>query len=175
MKTFEEQFTAWVDGRLSAEERATFERELPAHPEAGSDRAAALQLGELLRAQPAPPLANADFFSHQLRERIARDGADSVAPAPARSWYRLPLFRYGAASAFGLVIALAFFDSTRLDQGPVASDAPAYVAEIIDAHPADPSIYVSTVHSAASDGATVLWLDGLDYVPGDRKLVSDVR
>ena len=50
MKTFEERFTAWVDGQLTGEALAAFEKELAAHPEATADRDAALKIGELLRA-----------------------------------------------------------------------------------------------------------------------------
>ena len=45
MKTFEEKFTAWVDGRLTGAELAAFERELESHPEALAEKEAALDLG----------------------------------------------------------------------------------------------------------------------------------
>ena len=38
MKPFEEQFTAWTDGKLTGEELAAFERELAQHPEAAADK-----------------------------------------------------------------------------------------------------------------------------------------
>ena len=39
--------------------------------EAAAERADARKLGDLLRAQPAPKLGNADFFNHQIMQRIA--------------------------------------------------------------------------------------------------------
>ena len=36
MKPFEEQFTGWVDGKLTGAELAEFEKQLAEHPESGS-------------------------------------------------------------------------------------------------------------------------------------------
>src|SRR4051794_21482042 len=82
MKPFEELYTAWIDGRLTGEELADFERTLPDRAEAEADRAQAHSCGEFLRRHSAAPsLSNADFFSHQLMERIAA-GERLVRPAP---------------------------------------------------------------------------------------------
>ena len=80
MKTFEERYTAWVDGQLSGDALAAFEKELAAHPEAAEDRAAAQKLGDLLRNHAtAPALSNADFFNLQLQQRIE---AETPRPNP---------------------------------------------------------------------------------------------
>src|SRR3954462_6242973 len=82
MKPFEELYTAWIDGRLTGEELADFERALPDRAAAETDRAQAHSCGEMLRRHAvAPSLSNADFFSHQLMERIA---AEERVPRPAR-------------------------------------------------------------------------------------------
>ena len=38
MKPFEEQFTAWVDGKLTGAELAEFEKQLAEHPEAAAEK-----------------------------------------------------------------------------------------------------------------------------------------
>ncbi len=73
MKTFEEKWTAWVDGQLSGRELSEFEASLPDKAAAEGERAGALKLGELLKRElSARTLRNEEFFSHQLRESIAR-------------------------------------------------------------------------------------------------------
>src|SRR4026209_1930799 len=71
MKPFEERFTAWVDGQLSGDELAEFEKELAQHPDAASERAAAQKLTKLLREHStAPALTNAEFFNLQIQQHI---------------------------------------------------------------------------------------------------------
>ena len=84
MKTFEERFTAWVDGQLTGPDLAECEKELATHPEAAAERAEAQKLGDLLRAQHAPKLGNADFFNHQLMQRIAAETPRAAEPVRAR-------------------------------------------------------------------------------------------
>ena len=78
MKTFEAQFTAWVDDRLPADEHVAFERDLAARPDADALRAekrVARRLRDLLRENlHAPALSNPDFFNHGIMERIAAAG-----------------------------------------------------------------------------------------------------
>ncbi|PYL63206.1 MAG: hypothetical protein DMF24_01070, partial [Verrucomicrobia bacterium] len=72
MKTFEEKWTAWVDGQLSGRELSEFEASLPDKGAAEAEKAGALKLGELLKRElSARTLKNEEFFSHQLRESIA--------------------------------------------------------------------------------------------------------
>src|ERR1051326_3520558 len=73
MKTFEEKWTAWVDGELSGRELSEFEASLPDKAAAAAEKAGALKLGELLKRElSATALTNEEFFNHQLRENIAR-------------------------------------------------------------------------------------------------------
>src|SRR5437763_15568387 len=77
MKTFEEKWTAWVDGQLSGRELAEFEASLPDKAAAEAERASAQKLGKLLKRElAARTMTNEEFFSHQLRERIAQEGGE---------------------------------------------------------------------------------------------------
>ena len=69
MKTFEENWTAWVDGELSDAERAEFEASLDDRVAAEAEKNQAHKLGALLREQLQPrAMGNEEFFHHQLRE-----------------------------------------------------------------------------------------------------------
>src|SRR6266487_180237 len=72
MKTFEEKWTAWVDDQLTGRELSEFLASLPDRAAAEAEKQNAKQVGSLLREQ-AMALSNADFFSHQLRERLDRE------------------------------------------------------------------------------------------------------
>jgi hypothetical protein len=167
MKTFEERYTAWIDQRLSPEEQALFEKELESLPEAARDRTEAHRLGELLRKHGAAPgLTNADFFNHQIvhRIRFAETFHESSRP---RTWWRWSLPQLVVAGATALLLAFVLFQMmippTRSPATASGGGAP-YFAEVVDAWPSDPSISVSTVYTP-QDNVTLLWLDGLDYLP----------
>lgn len=165
MKTFEEQFTAWVDGTLTGEELAAFERELAARPDALADRAAAEKLRALLRSHPTVPrLANPEFFNLQLLQRIEADR-----PRDERRRERTPWFwslpRLAMAGAACLLVAFILFRTTIPVGSPIAEAAP-YFAQVIESWPADESISATTVYTP-EDNVTVLWIDGLDRVPAE--------
>ena len=96
MKTFEEKWTAWLDGQLTGRELSEFEASLPNRAAAEAEKADAKQLGELLKRElGARTLTNEEFFSHQLRERIEQEaGEGSRASAVRRSknssWWTIP-------------------------------------------------------------------------------------
>src|SRR5271168_3051064 len=101
MKTFEEKFTAWVDGSLTGAELAAFERELEDHPEALAEKEAALEIGNLLRTHlSVPPLKNADFFNHQILRQIAQSSAPAPRPARASFWSLSRMAYSGACLLF---------------------------------------------------------------------------
>src|SRR5579862_2410752 len=105
MKTFEEKFTAWVDGELKGKELAEFEAELPNALEARLEKHAAGRIGELLREHGrAPELTNEDFFNHQLMQWIEAQSA-RPATAPARRKFAWSLPRLAMAVAFSLLVA----------------------------------------------------------------------
>jgi anti-sigma factor RsiW len=182
MKTFEERYTAWIDGRLAGAELEAFERELAKHPEAEADRHSARQLGDLLRRYAAPALANADFFSRQLASRIE---AENRRPVPRRGFaWALP--HLGWAGACCLLLSFALY-KTLVSPAPVREKQPAFAeavsaptpepiaqetgssVQILDADSGDPGVSVSRVESG-DDKTAVLWVDGLEYLPADYRL-----
>ncbi len=159
MKPFEETYTAWVDGRLTALAAAAFEATL--EPDALADKSSAGRLGNLLRQHGAPALTNPDFFNHQLRQQIEAD-----APRPVEkerrssgSWLFARLAWAGAAA---LVIGAVLFQ--MLIPKPTSAPAPdRLTAQVVSARPGGPGISATAFHS--TDGVEVIWLDGLDYIP----------
>ncbi len=83
MKTFEEKWTAWLDGELTGKDLVEFEASLPDKTAAELEKQDAQKLGAFLKEQlAAPAMANAEFFHHQLRRQIEND---SAAAAPTRT------------------------------------------------------------------------------------------
>jgi anti-sigma factor RsiW len=74
MKTFEEKWTAWVDGQLSDTERAEFEASLDDRAAAEAEKHQTHKLRALLKGELQPrAMGNEDFFHNQLRDRIAAE------------------------------------------------------------------------------------------------------
>jgi anti-sigma factor RsiW len=174
MKTFEERYTAWIDGKLSGPELSEFAVELREHPDAESDKQAARQVGALLRQHASVSLSNVDFFNNQLMARIERDASASPAqPKQANPWFPWPWARLVFAGA--AAVALGWFVSRVTNPGiqSLPSKGPvqqaSYLAQIIDAKPAEPDISATVVHDD-QDNVTVLWLDGLEYLPASYEL-----
>ncbi len=169
MKTFEEKFTAWIDGELRGQALIDFEAELAKIPEAEAGKAAAHKLGDLLRAEGrAPELKNAEFFNHQLMQAIQSEERRTEVPAKVRSgWWSIPRMAWGGA--FSLALALVLFVLV-IPHGPVENPtSEEYVSQIIKSSTEDPSI-LATSFQSKKEKVTVLWLDGLDYVPENYKL-----
>ncbi len=187
MKTFEERHTAWVDGKLSPAESASVEAELASHPEAALGKEEALALGSLLRLHgQAPKLANPEFFTHQILARI--EAEDRLGRAPdvekAKPAFHWPVVHLGWAGVCSLLVAFILFQMFVKPQSAVprqtanvpladlvsaptplpSSPETGYGAEIVSASSPDPNISVTPVHST-NDRVTVLWVDGLDYLP----------
>lgn len=164
MKTFEERFTAWIDGQLTGAELAAFEKELEQHPEALEERDGALKLRSLLREHPtAPRLTNPDFFNLQLQQRIAAETRATETPVREKSrfgFWTLPRLAFAGAACLAVALALG---QTLLPSKREAYKSP-YFAQVVEAWPADPNISAITVYDPNED-VTVLWLDGLDYIP----------
>ena len=166
MKTFEEKYTAWIDGKLAGRELAEFERQLAALPEAEADRTAARQLGDLLREHlPAPPLANADFFNYELMQQI--DAPEPRATSRSSSFWSLPRMVLAGACSLALATALFFTMVPKTQQQADAGQE--YVARILNARSDDPAISATAYHDH-DENVTVLWLEGLDYIPESRQL-----
>src|SRR5206468_8084124 len=113
MKTFEEKWTAWLDGELRDRELAEFEASLPDKAVAEAEKEAAHKLGALLKEQlgaHAIAMRNDDFFSHQLSERIARESRLSREPAPEIStWWTVRRLLWTGAASLALFLICAVF------------------------------------------------------------------
>ena len=116
MKTFEERYTAWIDGQLESGALTAFEQELSRRAAVGdaeADKADAAWLRTLLQNHlQAPELTNPDFFNHQLLQRIEAESptvrvrGDGRAKPALFAW---GFFRLVAAGAFSLFAAAALY------------------------------------------------------------------
>jgi anti-sigma factor RsiW len=168
MKTFEEKWTAWLDGQLRGRELAEFEASLPDRAAAEAERADAKKLSTLLKRElGARTLMNEEFFSHQLRERIAREDAKPARErdvSPSTWWSIRRLLWTGIAS---VAIFLIFAIFVTRDKNPVGRSQ--YLTQILNAR-VDPVVSPNATISmfeAKEDRVTVLWTEGLQSLPAD--------
>jgi anti-sigma factor RsiW len=171
MKAFEEKYTAWMDGRLSEGERQAFERELEAHPELGglvgalADREHMGQIGRVLReGLESPVLGFPEVFNQQLMDRIAREETAELAVSQrhARRW-RLSWLALAGTTC--LLMAGGLFKWMI----PKSQKAPQYLAQITSVRTGDPSIWATPVYNP-NENLTLLWIEGLDYLPENYSL-----
>ena len=176
MKTFEEKWTAWVDGQLTGKELIDFEASLPDRAAAEAEKGDAKRLGAFLKEQlGAQALTNAEFFSHQLRERIARETA--AQDRPAFAWLRRG--KHGERSTWWTVRRLAWSGATSLaifaicavlilrERNPAEQSE--YLTQILNAR-VDPAISPNATISmfeTQKDKVTVVWTEGLQSLPAD--------
>src|ERR1700730_11981058 len=98
MKTFEEKWTAWLDGQLSGRELVEFESSLPDLAAAEAEKRDSQKLGVFLKKElGAQALSNEDFFSHQLRERIARETTEGSRSGVRSAWWTVPRLVWSGA------------------------------------------------------------------------------
>lgn len=172
MKTIEERQTTWMDQTMPADERAAFEAELSSAERnyLEQERAIVADLREGLRHHlAAPPLEAPDFFNHRIMQTIREEEAVSQpADTPAGEasessfWHRLGRLAWLGAGAVALAVVLT---ASMIPRG--GEHAPIdYSAQVIQPRvPADvDGISAVAFHSEESD-LTVLWLDGLEYLP----------
>jgi hypothetical protein len=168
MKTVEEKWTAWLDGQLSGRELTEFEASLPDKAAAEAERAETKKLGALLKRElSAQALTNEEFFSNQLRERIAREGARPSREryAEVSTWWTIRrLLWTGTAS---LAIFLIFTVFVMREKNP--AEPSQYLTQILNAR-VDPVVSPNATISmfeAKEDRVTVLWTEGLQSLPAD--------
>lgn len=165
MKTFEEKWTAWIDDQLTGRELDDFLASLPNRAAAEVEKQSVKQLGTLLREQ-AVTLSNADFFSHQLRERLQREEADEPDyehEQEGGGWWTIRRLLWGAATSFAIFIICAVF--VFRDKTP--SSQSQYLSEILS-YRVDPNVSPDatiTPFEKKDDHVTVLWVDGLQSLP----------
>ena len=139
MKTFEERYTAWVDGKLEGPALTAFELELSRRAAAGearADKADAARLHSLLTTHlAAPTLTNTEFFNHQLHERVEAD-RNAGRRREASGVGRGSLFAWSFGKLAGLGGALLFV-AVALFYGlmPQNVGAPNQIAKTTDAMP----------------------------------------
>jgi hypothetical protein len=171
MKTFEEKWTAWIDDQLTGRELEEFLASLPDMAAAEADKQSAKQLGSLLREQ-AVALSNADFFSHQLRERLDRENAPPLRSEPdaiQTGWWTIRRLLWGGITSlavFAICTVLVFRERTPPSQSE-------YLTQILGAQ-VDPTVSPNATIAMfdfpgstekKGDHVTVLWVDGLQSLP----------
>jgi anti-sigma factor RsiW len=169
MKTFEEKWTAWVDGELNDAERAEFEASLDDRAAAEVEKNQARKLRALLKEQlPPRAMGNEEFFHHQLRDRIAAEMKEpALLPAAGvrESWWTIRRLLWTGATSLAVFAILTFF---VMREQP-APDQSQYLTQILNAR-VDPGVnpYATvSIFQTKEDRVTVLWVDGLKSLPSD--------
>jgi hypothetical protein len=175
MKTFEEKWTAWLDGLLTGRELVEFEASLPDRAAAEAEKQDAKKLGTLLKRELGlGALSNAEFFSHQLRERIARESATQDRPAFAwlrrgehrtSTWWTVPRMVWAGATSLALFVIFSVV--VVRDKNPAEQSQ--YLSQILNAR-VDPAVSPNaniTMFEAQEGRVTVLWTEGLQSLPSD--------
>jgi hypothetical protein len=169
MKTFEEKWTAWLDGELSGDELAEFEASLPDKAAAEAEKRDAHKLGAFLKEQlQGRTMGNEEFFHHQLRERIAADAR--AASAPEKTGAKPALWPIGrlvwvGATSLAIFCVCTFF--VMREKSP--TDQSQYLTQILNAR-VDPAVSPNATISmfeSKEDKVTVLWVEGLQSLPSE--------
>jgi hypothetical protein len=169
MKTFEEKWTAWLDGELSADELAEFEASLPDKAAAEAEKQDAHKLGAFLKEQlPTRAMGNEEFFHHQLRQRIAADARTAEARETTGERPALwPIGRLVGVGATSLAIFCVCTFFVMREKGP--ADQSQYLTQILNAQ-VDPALSPNATISmfeSKEDKVTVLWVEGLQSLPAE--------
>ncbi len=166
MKTFEEKWTAWLDGQLSGKELVDFEASLPDKAAAVAEKRAVKKLGALLKEQlGTQALTNEEFFSHQLRERIGRETASQDRHGVRSTWWTVRRLAWSGAASLAVFIICAVF--VLRDKNP--GEQSQYLTQILNAR-VDPAVSPNATISmfeTKEDKVTVLWVEGLQSLPAD--------
>jgi hypothetical protein len=165
MKTFEEKWTAWLDGKLAGKELAQFEDSLGDKAAAETERLQAQKLGALLKQElGADVLSNADFFSHQIHEAIQREEAAGNREDTRSTWWNIPRLAWVGATSLAIFMVCAFF--VMQQEAPPPSE---YLTQIVTAKldPAANPYGTTSVLEAKKERVTVLWVEGLQSLPAD--------
>ena len=171
MKTFEEKWTAWLDGQLTGRELLEFEASLPDRAAAEAEKAEATKVGELLKRELRPrTLTNEEFFSHQLRERIEQEtgeGSRSSAGRPRKTsaWWTIPRLLW--TGTVSLAVFLVCTVLVMREKSPIEESQ--YLTQILNAR-VDPVVSPDatvSIFEVKQDRVTVLWTEGLKSLPAD--------
>jgi len=167
MKTFEEKWTAWLDGQLSGRELIEFEASLPDLAAAEAEKRDAQELGAFLKKElGAQALSNEEFFSHQLRERMARETQNQARSSFRSAWWTIPRLVWSGAMALALFLVCAVAIMRRHQPGEQSE----YLTQILTSKvdpAANPNATISIFESKNDNKVTVLWTEGLQSLPAD--------
>jgi len=165
MKTFEEKWTAWLDGQLAGRELIEFEASLPDRAAAEAEKRDAKKLGALLKRElGTEALRNEEFFSHQLRERIARESATQDRHRTT-TWWTVPRMVWAGATSLALFVLFSVL--VVRDRNPAEQSQ--YLSQILQAR-VDPVVSPDatiTMFESKESRVTVLWTEGLQTLPAD--------
>jgi len=165
MKTFEEKWTAWLDGQLSGKELAEFESSLPDLAAAEVEKRDAQKLGAFLKEQlTTQAMSNEEFFSHQLHERIARESA--ARHRSTSTWWTIPRLVWSGATALALFVITTVVLMSQHQPGEQSE----YLTQILQSRvdpAANPNATISIFESKTDNKVTVLWTEGLQSLPAD--------
>lgn len=168
MKTFEEKWTAWLDGQLSDRELAEFEASLPDKVAAEAEKAEAKKLGALLKRElGAQALLNEEFFNYQIRERIARESASESRKrgAEVSTWWTIRRLLWTGTASLAIFLVMTIF--VMREKNPTEQSQ--YLTQILNAR-VDPVVSPNATISmfeTKEDRVTVLWTEGLQSLPAD--------
>lgn len=173
MKTFEEKWTAWVDGKLTGQELEDFKAELPDLATAELERGQTLKLGNLLREKiGVREMTNAEFFHHQLRTEIERDMPAAAEPAYAEpkvreTWWSIGRLVWTGAASLAIFAVCTFF----LLRDDHTGGQSTYLTQVINAR-IDPVVSPDATVSVfpfetREEKVTVIWVNGLESLPAE--------
>lgn len=168
MKDFETQYVRWQDGLLDPALEPEFLRELKRRGMSEADGASWGPISGMLAEHAAAcPLENADFFSHSVMEKVvALAEPDKGGGTHEGGWFATFLGMPGRlAWAGGLMVALVaalYFAIPEVRTGGPRDDL---ATRILSAQADEPGLSVAAFE--ANDGAAVVWIEGLDYLPAD--------
>jgi hypothetical protein len=171
--SFEETYTLWLDRRLSPADAEAFEQQMR---ERGLDPAAERLSSEKLHRllhdnSPVPEMKHTDFFNRQLMYRIEQEQRAETKPETesAGIWRLFALPKIAWAGVACLLAAGMMYKAFIPASGPTPLEQSTYFATVVDSRTFDPTISANTVYDPR-DNLTVLWIDGLDYLPADYAL-----
>jgi anti-sigma factor RsiW len=168
MKTFEEKWTAWLDGQLSGRDLTEFEASLPDKAAAEAEKAEVKKLGALLKRElGAQPLTNEEFFNYQIRERIARErtGESRTGGEKASTWWTVRRLLWTGTASLAVFLVMTVF--VMREKNPAEQSQ--YLTQILNAR-VDPVVSPNATISmfeTKEDRVTVLWTEGLQSLPAD--------
>ncbi|MEP6821788.1 MAG: hypothetical protein ABI946_05495 [Chthoniobacterales bacterium] len=169
MKTFEEKWTAWVDGQLTGDDLAEFKATLPDLAAAEAEKENALKLGNLLREKiGVRAMSNEEFFQHQLLKEIESESAAGPVrsePKVRETWWSIGRLAWTGAASLAIFLVCTFFVLRQTDTGGQS----AYLTQIVNARigpEVNPDATIS-IFEAKEDKVTVVWVEGLQSLPSE--------